>query len=95
MKTQKKKTSKKAKPAAVVAPQPTLIDLEGTAPGVRAAEAPLVKVNFPCVSPCKSTEYVQVVGAPDQNVSPSHRVYRCLKCGRTKSISVGGGVLNF
>ncbi len=62
----------------------------GLAPGVQAQPKVL---NLKCQDPnCTSIEATEIPlaektrGAP----MPSQRVYRCVKCGRTHSISVGG-----
>lgn len=86
MKKTIKKTSSKKTPSKVQ----TRIDVTGTAPGVVKAEPQIIKVRMSCVSPCDSTEFAQVdVGSSGIN---GHRVYRCLKCGRVKSLNVGGSV---
>jgi DNA-directed RNA polymerase subunit M/transcription elongation factor TFIIS len=70
------------------------IDSTGTTPGL----APGVQVqpktiNMKCRDPnCTSIEAteIQLVEPSRSAPMPSQRVYRCVKCGRPHSVSVGG-----
>jgi hypothetical protein len=70
------------------------IDPTGTTPGLApGAQAQPKVLNMKCQDPnCTSIEATEIQlgevsrGAP----MPSQRVYRCVKCGRTHSITVGG-----
>lgn len=72
------------------------INQKGVAPGlVPGAQAKPATVNMRCEdAKCDSIEateiqiFEQARGAP----SPSQRVYRCTKCGRTRSVNVGGHI---
>lgn len=70
------------------------IDPKGVAPGlVPGAQAQPKLLNMKCAEEtCDSIQATEIQlgeqarGAP----VPSHRIYRCVKCGRTRSLSVGG-----
>lgn len=72
------------------------IDPKGTEPGLApGAQAQPKKLNMKCTDEkCDSLEVTEIQiseqarGAP----APSQRVYRCVKCGRTRSLMVGGHV---
>jgi hypothetical protein len=72
------------------------IDPTGTSPGlIPGAQAEPKTLNMKCVDErCGSMEATEIQlgekvrGAP----APSQRVYRCVKCGRTRSLTVGGNV---
>lgn len=89
--TSKPKTPAKAKsPKAVAATSKPNIDVTGTSAGLVKQAEKVNTVAMGCVSPCDSKTYVQVkLEIPDNS---GHRIYRCLKCGRTKSLNVGGPV---
>jgi DNA-directed RNA polymerase subunit M/transcription elongation factor TFIIS len=65
-------------------------DAEGTQPGLIGA-APVEKViNLKCRSPrsCDSMEATEVkIGGAEHH---GQRLYRCVKCGHTWGVSVGG-----
>lgn len=65
------------------------IDLEGTTPGLAPATTPQKVLNMRCRNErCDSIEAVEV---PVESLPHAgHRVYRCLKCGHTRPLSVGG-----
>lgn len=72
------------------------IDPKGTTPGLApGAQAQPKVLNMKCQdSKCDSIEATEIQlgeqgrGSP----APSQRVYRCVKCGRTHSLMVGGYV---
>lgn len=72
------------------------VDPKGLSPGLApgAQQQPTV-INLKCQDDrCGSIEATEIQlaekvrGAP----SPSQRVYRCVKCGLTRSLNVGGSV---
>ncbi len=88
--TSKSKTLTTAKTPKSAVPAKPNIDVTGTSVGLVKQVEKVNKVAMSCVSPCDSKEYTQVkLEVPDHS---GHRIYRCLKCGRTKSLNVGGPV---
>lgn len=73
-----------------------MTDFKGTAPGlVPGAQVKPKTLNMRCANPdCDSIEVSEIQlaekapGAP----APSHRLYRCVKCGHPRSINVGGHI---
>lgn len=66
-------------------------DPAGTTPGLAPnAQAEPKKYNMRCVDPCDSTEVTEIKMDVAEGVG--QRVYRCVKCGRTRSLAVGGAI---
>jgi DNA-directed RNA polymerase subunit M/transcription elongation factor TFIIS len=70
------------------------IDPKGTTPGlIPGAQVEPKVLNMKCQDPkCNSIEVteIQISEQTRGTPAPSQRVYRCVKCGRTSSITVGG-----
>jgi len=70
------------------------IDPKGTAPGLAPGLQVDPKVlNMKCQDPqCDSIHATEIqVSERERNApAPSQRIYRCVKCGRTTSLAVGG-----
>jgi hypothetical protein len=69
-----------------------MIDPKGTTPGLApgAQEAPSI-VNMKCAdSKCASIEATEIKVEVAEHVG--QRVYRCTKCGRTRSLNIGGHI---
>jgi hypothetical protein len=65
------------------------IDFKGTAPGLTPGAKSVSTLNIRCPNPkCDSMEATEIKLEAPEHVG--QRVYRCVKCGHTKSLSVGG-----
>lgn len=67
-----------------------MIDPKGTSPGLApGAQATPKVLNMKCSDPkCDSIEAIEIkIEVPEHH---GQRVYRCNKCGHTRSLNVGG-----